>query len=397
MNSSTCNGRDEQCIAHGPRKDMFDSTKIIGTLQFNKARSLYDAANIAITGAVKYRHMFVDMTNLTVVQNGQVVGKTCPGAMGYSFAAGTTDGPGAFNFTQGDNHTGNPFWNFLAGFIAKPTPEQIACHHPKPILLDVGQTHPYPWVPNVVPVQIVSIGKLVLLGVPGEFSTMAGRRLRNTVRSVFEAAGITDTIIVVAGLSNTYTGYITTFEEYTVQRYEGASTIYGPHTFAAYQQLFTQLATALVKDQPVPAGPTPRDLSTDQLSFITPVVLDTGSFGKAYTDAKPSYKVGDTVDVVFYGANPRNNVLTGATFLTVEKLNSDNTWTVILTDADWDTKFKWQRHGESESLITIEWAISAGTPAGKFRIQHFGYYKGDPFTSKITPYNGASSVFTVGV
>ena len=27
---------------------------------------------------------------------------TCPTAMGYSFAAGTTDGPGAFNFEQGE-------------------------------------------------------------------------------------------------------------------------------------------------------------------------------------------------------------------------------------------------------------------------------------------------------
>ena len=25
---------------------------------------------------------------------------TCPAALGYSFAAGTTDGPGAFDFTQ---------------------------------------------------------------------------------------------------------------------------------------------------------------------------------------------------------------------------------------------------------------------------------------------------------
>lgn len=28
-------------------------------------------------------------------------GRTCLPAMGYSFAAGTTDGPGSFNFTQG--------------------------------------------------------------------------------------------------------------------------------------------------------------------------------------------------------------------------------------------------------------------------------------------------------
>jgi len=31
--------------------------------------------------------------------NGRV-GKTCKAALGYSFAAGTTDGPGMFDFTQ---------------------------------------------------------------------------------------------------------------------------------------------------------------------------------------------------------------------------------------------------------------------------------------------------------
>ena len=35
-----------------------------------------------------------------------------------------------------------------------------------------------------------------------------------------------------------YTHYITTYEEYQQQRYEGASTLYGPHTLAAYQQEF---------------------------------------------------------------------------------------------------------------------------------------------------------------
>jgi neutral ceramidase len=33
--------------------------------------------------------------------------------MGYSFAAGTTDGAGAFDFTQGTT-SGNPFWDSIA-------------------------------------------------------------------------------------------------------------------------------------------------------------------------------------------------------------------------------------------------------------------------------------------
>jgi neutral ceramidase len=43
--------------------------------------------------------------------------------------------------------------------------------------------------------------------------------------------------LVIAGLTNTYSSYITTFEEYGVQRYEGASTLYGPHTLDAYIQV----------------------------------------------------------------------------------------------------------------------------------------------------------------
>ena len=46
-----------------------------------------------------------------------------------------------------------------------------------------------------------------------------------------------DVVIVIAGLTNTYSSYVTTFEEYGVQRYEGASTIFGPHTLDAYIQV----------------------------------------------------------------------------------------------------------------------------------------------------------------
>ena len=56
-----------------------------------------------------------------------------------------------------------------------------------------------------------------------------------------------DIDVVIAGLSNTYTDYITTPEEYSVQRYEGASTIYGPHTLPAYIQEFNKLAVSIAK------------------------------------------------------------------------------------------------------------------------------------------------------
>lgn len=62
----------------------------------------------------------------------------CPPAMGYSFAAGTTDGPGAFPFSQ-STVTVNPLWNTIRNLVYGPSERQMACHHPKPILLTTGE------------------------------------------------------------------------------------------------------------------------------------------------------------------------------------------------------------------------------------------------------------------
>ena len=43
--------------------------------------------------------------------------------------------------------------------------------------------------------------------------------------------------MVIAGLTGTYSSYVTTREEYAAQRYEGASTIFGPSTLDAYIQV----------------------------------------------------------------------------------------------------------------------------------------------------------------
>lgn len=53
---------------------------------------------------------------------------------------------------------------------------------------------------------------------------MAGRRLREAVKQTLITNGNgefdAETHIVIAGLSNTYSQYVATFEEYKQQRYE---------------------------------------------------------------------------------------------------------------------------------------------------------------------------------
>lgn len=52
---------------------------------------------------------------------------------------------------------------------------------------------------------------------------MAGRRLRDAVKTVLTSGNSEfdkNIHVVLAGLTNSYSQYITTFEEYQIQRYE---------------------------------------------------------------------------------------------------------------------------------------------------------------------------------
>ena len=53
---------------------------------------------------------------------------------------------------------------------------------------------------------------------------MSGRRLRDAVKTVLTSSGNgefgSNIHVIIAGLTNTYSQYVTTLEEYQVQRYE---------------------------------------------------------------------------------------------------------------------------------------------------------------------------------
>ncbi|WVY94338.1 hypothetical protein V8G54_033426 [Vigna mungo] len=153
---------------------------------------------------------------------------------------------------------------------------------------------------------------------------MAGRRLRDVVKTVLtseEDFEFDDIYIVIAGLSNTYSQYITTYEEHQVQRYEGASTLYGPHTLSAYIQEFKKLAMALINDEQVEPGPQPPDFFERKIGLLPPVVVDGIPLGVNFGDVcadlpqNSSFKSGDMVKASFWSACPRNDLMTEGTFL----------------------------------------------------------------------------------
>jgi hypothetical protein len=133
----------------------------------------------------------------------------------------------------------------------------------KPIIFPVGITElvrrrngkrtvvEAPLVPHVIPLQIFRIGSLAMAAVPAEFTTVAGRRLKARIKRVFGASA---SHVAMIGYANDYAFYVTTPEEYRTQHYEGASTVFGPHTLAAYLQEMERLAIALRDNEPVATG-----------------------------------------------------------------------------------------------------------------------------------------------
>lgn len=101
-------------------------------------------------------------------------------------------------------------------------------------------------VPTVLPLQIVIIGQLALVCCPGEFTTTAGRRVRETVARQLRRKDVKH--VLICTYCNDYMGYVTTQQEYQEQAYEGGHTIYGQWTLAAFQTCFARLADELLKD-----------------------------------------------------------------------------------------------------------------------------------------------------
>lgn len=410
--TSTCNGFNEGCTGKGPGATDKESCEIIAKNQMKKADDLFNSPNLkSLTGKLGFVHTYLDMSAQTVGPSFTSTGEqasTCKGALGVSFAAGTTDGPGEFNFVQHSNTSNaNPFWRAISQVLHAPTKEQLKCQYPKPILLDT-QSIPFPiqWTASILPLQIFRIGSMFIVAVPGEFTTMSGRRLRQTVYDAVLPSFTNSTekpIVVIAGLANAYSHYITTFEEYSNQRYEGASTLFGPHTLAAYQQNYAALAKALSTGNLslVPQSVKLPDYSRGALSFQPGVVLDTVPLGKKFGDVKQNvrgiYTVGEMASAEFWGADPRNDLRTEDTFLTVEVEDSSvpGGWSVVLNDGDWETEYHWRRHGVSDSIITVRWYIPNGFNGNDrtFRLCHFGNHRN--LLSQVQEYNGCSSSFTI--
>ncbi|PHH76404.1 hypothetical protein CDD80_1558 [Ophiocordyceps camponoti-rufipedis] len=415
LEHSTCaDGKSQSCHGRGPEFRKLDfgtrSCYEMGRRQYIGAKRILDRDEsdfLPIRGSVvKAFHFYHDMRFWQFrLRNGSEA-VTCPAALGYSFAAGTSDWPGAFDFRQGkgDGLHPNPLWRFVVGLIREPSDSQKQCHGAKPILLDVGEMdQPYSWAPNIVDMQMFRVGQLLIIVSPSEVTTMSGIRWKAAVAEQAEKLlGIRRPLVVLGGPANTYAHYCVTPEEYQVQRYEGASTLYGPHQLEAFINLTVSNMGYLHHnsvDKPLP-GPPPPDNRNKSLSFISPVILDSRPrsswYGRVLREPNLVYRHGDVVTVSFQAANPRNNLRLEKTYASVERWRvADNKWEEYRNDEDWFLVFQWRRTSvlAGFSEVDISWDTRGNADLGVYRFRYYGDSKS--LLSGLQPITGTSGNFTL--
>lgn len=231
-----------------------------------------------ISCSLRYVHMSGRLVNTSTPTGKQA--RLGDAVMGLGFVEGTKEGPGPLQAVH-------PLMRKVTNWLRrtrKGRGRQLAARHGNKIpFLDTGKgvegrlvgtfslKHPVlpgafdptvatykrymatgalddnPWTPTTLPFQALKIGNLGIFTVPGEPTTMTGQRIREAIYQELGACAPEKTVI--AGYSNDYTSYITTEEEYYEQWYEGASTLFGPYTQLAMQEILTDLAKHIWKGQ----------------------------------------------------------------------------------------------------------------------------------------------------
>lgn len=275
----------------GPFEDDFESARHSGKLQFEQAMAIYREASKQheVEGDLKFAIKNVDFSIVAChpdFTGGQPDKETDSACHGVAFFAGTKEGPGMKQPLTGISVALSRFIRFgeflLFPFYSKDTRKNIRrkyrVHGKKAILFESGRRkvlgtrdikrlfvpsfadpsirylkrlHPNgwrenkPWVPHVLPLQIVKLGSLTFTAIPAEVSTIAGERIQKVMADKFPEQHE----VILAPYANAYAGYITTHEEYQLQCYEGGHTIFGQWTLAAFQTKLRILASELAEQR----------------------------------------------------------------------------------------------------------------------------------------------------
>ena len=218
-------------------------TERLGTDLGQKAFELFQSLDNRLTADVRLGHNYEEVS-LQVPQTVDGI-PVCPHPMlGVPVLGGSEEGRSLLYDPEHGIYEG----------ARQTTPE--GCHTWK--LQALG------WLQHLIPerdfplsltLQAIRINDLLLVAVPGEMTTELGQRLKRVLLETMRNTGQEPTHVAVVGLANQYASYFTTPEEYAMQHYEGASTLYGPASGLLVLSHLIRLVEEMSRAGPLPVIP----------------------------------------------------------------------------------------------------------------------------------------------
>ena len=194
-----------------------------------------DHAGFRNDPAVESRYLEADLPGAPIRPGGSE--RLCPGAeLGAASGHGASDHPTSFDALLGTT-------------ASDIDPDRHDCQAPKRKMLGclqrllVGEARTS--FPTHAPFALLRVDDTWLSLVPGEPTVHAGAVINARVRSAVATQEGPPAHALVVGLANGYFQYLATREEYGVQGYEGASTLYGPSSTDFFAEKFFQLARSM--------------------------------------------------------------------------------------------------------------------------------------------------------
>jgi neutral ceramidase len=109
-------------------------------------------------------------------------------------------------------------------------------------------------VPGTQPVGVMRLGPLAITALPSEVTKQMGLRIRAAVK---EASGGAYERVVLSGLTNGYSSYTATPEEYDACHYEGSFTLFGRRQGPLYRDVLLKVSKALLEGAEYAGDPEP--------------------------------------------------------------------------------------------------------------------------------------------
>jgi neutral ceramidase len=243
-----------------------EAITVVGASVGDGAVALFDALGATLTDRLELGRAF---TTLSLRDSARALGICSAPALGLSTLVGADDA-----------HTRIDGWRLFGLFDVglkqgSPNPDVPGCQAQKRQLFDAAfgglpnRLFISPKLPSYAQVTVVRLGNRVIGAVPGEVTTMAGRRMRAEMLASAREAGIPVTGALILGHANGYIEYVTTPEEYSVQYYEGGSTLYGPGEAAMFGRVLARLTAAVSSgDTLLRAAAPPLDLDVGRKQHV---------------------------------------------------------------------------------------------------------------------------------